>query len=134
VEPSEPNLLFNESELRERLGGDDRFLLEVVGIFVSECPGWLTGLERAVRLQDTPNIKRFAHLLHGGALSLAAEILAEDARDLEVTAFAGSPSQIQPMADRVRHSLHSLLVHFSTRFGIANPLTDQSRKDAPNAG
>jgi signal transduction histidine kinase/DNA-binding response OmpR family regulator len=56
---------FDESGALARAGGDRTLLLELVDVFVSEAPAWLTELEAALAKGDAAVVRRVAHTIKG---------------------------------------------------------------------
>jgi signal transduction histidine kinase/DNA-binding response OmpR family regulator len=76
-------LVFDESELRARVAGDEQLLNDVVRIFLEDCPARLAAIRAAVERRDGDAIRMAAHALKGAAGNLAANGLFEAARVLE---------------------------------------------------
>jgi HPt (histidine-containing phosphotransfer) domain-containing protein len=53
------------SKTLERLGGDEKLLHEVIGIFLEEVPQHLAGLEQAIAQGDARAVEEIAHKLKG---------------------------------------------------------------------
>jgi signal transduction histidine kinase/DNA-binding response OmpR family regulator/HPt (histidine-containing phosphotransfer) domain-containing protein len=75
--------IVDETELRERVGGDEQLLTDVVRLFLEDCPMRLAAIRTAVELRDAEAIRTSAHALKGAAGNLSAKGLFEAARVLE---------------------------------------------------
>ena len=69
--------------LMERLGGDEELLIDVVRIFLDDCPVRLAAIKAAVDSRDAERIRTTAHALKGAAANLSAQGLFEAAGMLE---------------------------------------------------
>jgi CheY-like chemotaxis protein len=74
---------FDETELRERLFGDDALIVDVVRTFLEDCPGRLATIRSAVERRHAEEIRTSAHALKGAAGNMSARGLFEAARVLE---------------------------------------------------
>jgi two-component system sensor histidine kinase/response regulator len=70
--------------------GDPDVVGELVGVFVEEAPGRLSGMRAAVEARDASALERAAHGLKGTAASLGAVRVAAVCRSIEEAARAGS--------------------------------------------
>lgn len=84
VVPSVEPIIFDRRALLQRLDGDGDLLREVLGAFLSDCPGRLAGLGEALNGNSLGEAERYAHSLKGAASTIAAPILQQKARSLEV--------------------------------------------------
>jgi two-component system, sensor histidine kinase and response regulator len=105
-------LRWNRGLTLERLGGDEKLLLEVMEIFVQEVPNHLAGLRKAIAGQDAETVERIAHSLQGelGYLSIAE--LSQAARDLEAKGrtsdFAGASGLLPQFEADMSQLLNSI--------------------------
>ena len=58
---------FDEASALARAGGDRGLLLEIVEVFLTEAPAWLTELESATKAKDGALLRRVAHTIKGAA-------------------------------------------------------------------
>jgi two-component system, sensor histidine kinase and response regulator len=77
------NAMFDEAELRARVAGDDQLMVEVIRLFLDDCPARLADIEAAVARRNADEVRATAHALKGAAGNLAATGLFEAARVLE---------------------------------------------------
>jgi signal transduction histidine kinase/HPt (histidine-containing phosphotransfer) domain-containing protein len=70
-------------ELRERLGGDDDLMEDVVRLFLEDCPERLEDIRTAIERRDMARIRATAHAIKGTAANLSARQVVEAARVLE---------------------------------------------------
>jgi two-component system, sensor histidine kinase and response regulator len=71
AEPSEEAVFDREAAL-ERVSGDEDFLGEVLGLFLSDSPGRVDEIRSAIADRDAQALHRAAHALKGSAGCLAA--------------------------------------------------------------
>jgi two-component system, sensor histidine kinase and response regulator len=83
---------FDREAAVDRLGGDDNLLAELVGLFLTDTPGQVEEIRRAVAGGHTQELQRTAHTLKGAAGYLAASPVAEAARVLEMMGAASELS------------------------------------------
>jgi len=82
--------VFDRERLLERLGGDEDFVADVIGVFLEESPKMLASARAAVEGGNAVAIERAAHALKGALLNIAAENAAAAALALERIGRDGS--------------------------------------------
>lgn len=82
--------ILDRDELLERMGGDRELLVEIVDLFLCDCPKQLAELSDAVAREDAVSIRRVAHTLKGLAGNLASAAATEAALRLERMGSAGN--------------------------------------------
>ena len=102
----------DDGALRERLGGDEQKVNEVIHTFLTECPLKLTALKAAIDRRDADEVKAIAHSLKGAAGNLSATSLFASALMLEqlgadrrIDAFEAGWRQLSSEAALVMDSL-----------------------------
>jgi CheY-like chemotaxis protein len=73
----------DRDSLMERLGGDEQLLIDVIRVFLDDCPARLAAIKAAVDSRDAERIRTSAHALKGAAANLSAKGLFEAAGMLE---------------------------------------------------
>jgi two-component system, sensor histidine kinase and response regulator len=73
----------DRAALMERLGGDTQLLIDVVRVFLDDCPLRLAAIKAAVDSRNPELIRTTAHALKGAAANLSAQGLFEAAAMLE---------------------------------------------------
>ncbi len=81
--------------MQELACGDDGFVQELLGLFLSESEKRLASLGEAIRCQDLELVKREAHTLKGSSANAGAESMREKAYRLEKLSQEGSPEDMQ---------------------------------------
>ena len=76
-------LAFDENGLRQRLGGDDELMTDVIQVFLEDLPARLAAIRSAVNGRNADALHTAAHALKGSAGNLSAGGLFEAARVLE---------------------------------------------------
>jgi HPt (histidine-containing phosphotransfer) domain-containing protein len=74
---------FDEDGLRQRLGGDDELMTDVIRLFLEDLPARLAEIRAAVNGRNAEALRAAAHTLKGSAGNLSAGGLFEAARVLE---------------------------------------------------
>ncbi len=75
---------FDREAALETVGGDERLLGEVVGMFLDDCPRLLAEIEGAIGRSDAPTLRRLAHTVRGVASNFGTPAIVAAARILEV--------------------------------------------------
>ncbi len=83
VPAAQGTLAFNQTALLERLGGDQVLMLDIIRLFLADCPRRLGAIKAAVDARDGQQIRSTAHALRGSAGTLSAVALADAAHTLE---------------------------------------------------
>jgi HPt (histidine-containing phosphotransfer) domain-containing protein len=83
-------------QFMERLGGDQDLFLEVIRLFLEDCPMRVAAIKAAVDDQDAERIRTTAHALKGAAANLSAAGLCDAARVMERMGTEGTLDGIQP--------------------------------------
>jgi len=73
----------NFKEMLERLGGDEKLLQEVLGIFLEQAPKHLASLQAALETKDASAIERTAHSMKGELGYMGVAKVSQKARELE---------------------------------------------------
>jgi two-component system sensor histidine kinase/response regulator len=100
--------MFDEEELRGRLGGDDELMVEVVAAFLEDLPRRLVAIEEAMRMADAKALKAAAHALKGAAGNLALGALFAASRELENLASDSPLQQAGPVTAQVLSEAESV--------------------------
>jgi HPt (histidine-containing phosphotransfer) domain-containing protein len=79
----------DRDSLMQRLGGDERLLIEVIRVFLDDCPLRLAAIKAAVDSRDPERIRTTAHALKGAAANLSAKGLFDAAAMLERLGLEG---------------------------------------------
>jgi HPt (histidine-containing phosphotransfer) domain-containing protein len=77
---------WNKFEALAGVGGDEKFLDELAGVFCAACPTLLNSLEEFIALKRSESTADTAHLLCSTARNLAAKTVERAASDLEIRA------------------------------------------------
>ena len=77
------NCAWDIAKMRDRLGGDEQLLREVIQIFVEETPKRMVALRQAISQGNAEIIEREAHSLKGELGYLGISEVPQKARDLE---------------------------------------------------
>ncbi len=69
--------------LMTRVGGDEELFLEIIQLFLLDCPARVAAIKAAVEGEDPNEVRLAAHALKGSAGNLSATALTSAARTLE---------------------------------------------------
>ncbi|NSW86101.1 MAG: response regulator [Syntrophobacteraceae bacterium] len=75
--------VFDREELLARVGDDEAFLAEIMGVFLDDVPLQIQGLRQAVDRRDFKDIEHLAHGLKGASANMAVESLRKTAQEME---------------------------------------------------
>ncbi|MBC8353730.1 MAG: response regulator [Planctomycetes bacterium] len=81
--PTQPVVAFDLSELIETVDGNRAMLLELIGVFLVECPSLSVAIRQAIDQRDAPKLQLAAHSLKGALQHFGAEHSASLAQALE---------------------------------------------------
>jgi HPt (histidine-containing phosphotransfer) domain-containing protein len=95
------------------LGGDQRLLRELVGIFVDEGPKRLEALRAAVSAADGHQVEQIAHSLKGSASILGAGQLRDAAQALEDAAHDGQAANGGVLVGQVVREVEQVIAFFA---------------------
>jgi CheY-like chemotaxis protein len=98
-------LVFDRGTALDRLGGDEAFLEEVVGIFLHDAPRLMEDIRQAVARRDAACLRRTAHALKGSAGYVGGVRTAEVAQQLEAIGtdgdLTGAPDAVQTLEQEI---------------------------------
>lgn len=80
----ENNIAFDKDEILKRFDGDEEFLTEMVGIFISDIPGQLSEIKKAVDNRNSKNLEKSAHKLKGAVANFVENAVFQTALQLEM--------------------------------------------------
>jgi HPt (histidine-containing phosphotransfer) domain-containing protein len=84
--------------LREMIGGDDAFLIELIHTFLEDAPNELARMRQALDSRDAALLRRAAHTLKSNSADFGATALRQMCKELEEMGkqgvFDGAPELI----------------------------------------
>jgi CheY-like chemotaxis protein/HPt (histidine-containing phosphotransfer) domain-containing protein len=86
--------------LRETVGGDDEFLVELVETFLEDAPQMLADMRKAAEIGDAPSLRLAAHSLKSNSAEFGAMSLSALCKELEMMGKDGHTEGALPMIDR----------------------------------
>jgi HPt (histidine-containing phosphotransfer) domain-containing protein len=92
------------TELRESMGGDQEFLLELIDEFLEDAPRQLESLRVAATLGDAEAARRAAHTLKGNGRTFGAGAFASLCQQVEAAAGGGDPDFVIACIDEINES------------------------------
>ena len=107
--PSDCDSNFDLDALRLRLGGDEEFLCQLLGVFVTSMEDRIIALLAAANGNDATRIAAEAHAIKGTAANVDAGALARAAAQLEQAARDGNWTGIH--IETVRHAWRQTRAH-----------------------
>jgi HPt (histidine-containing phosphotransfer) domain-containing protein len=100
-------------ELRDSVGGDEDFILDLVETYVTEGAVNLEGMHAAASALDAEAIVRPAHTLKSSSASLGAMRLSEICRAIEEAGRAGDAATLREDVDAARSAWDATLAAFT---------------------
>ncbi len=102
--PKNSDVVFNSKILKERLGGMDELLPEVLQVFLEDIPEQLKRLQRANASRDMKLVAALAHRIKGAAANVGAEQLNRLSGRLEVRAPKEDWEEINELSLKIEES------------------------------
>jgi two-component system sensor histidine kinase/response regulator len=100
--------VLDREELLQRVAGDRRLMLDLVELFLADCPTLWASVEDALARGDADRLTRAAHTLRGAAAQLGARPVRQAAEQLETASRQGDLSGAAPLAVALREELKHL--------------------------
>ena len=91
---SDFEIIFNETDLHQRLLGDKELARTIIITFLRDIPHQITLLKHQIEVRDLPALRRQAHTIKGAAGNVGAPQLHQTALALEKAAEAGNHQKI----------------------------------------
>lgn len=80
---------------------DEPEMLELIGHFVAEMPGWVERIEAAWKRQRLADLQRLAHQLKGAAGGYGFSVIGDTAAELEGRLEEDEPEEIEEVRELV---------------------------------
>lgn len=97
--------VFDRDSLLERMGGDERFVEEVIDIFLIDALLQMNAIKASIEKKDIEGIRTHAHTLKGAAANVDALTMREICFNIESDARQG-------ITDNAEMMLESLLLEY----------------------
>ena len=92
------------SQARQAVGGDEKLLRDLLGVYLGESNSLLESVQRAIQQNDRDEILRAVHTYKGASLSVGAMHAHQLAREMEDALLAGDVQHPQQIYERLRHA------------------------------
>ncbi len=86
----------NLDYLNEMSGGDRELILEMINIFITEVPEYISRMSEALNTRNWDELEKLAHKSKASALIMGMHKLADDLRDLETDTREGKNVDLYP--------------------------------------
>lgn len=110
--PTTEHLLLDWNVVRDRTGGDEQLISDIVDLFFKECPTLLANLRRAIETQDVELLHRSGHTLKNTASYFGSRPVVALAAHLEklgrAKSFAGAMQSLEALEGLVPQLLAAL--------------------------
>lgn len=98
----------DEKSLRSLVDDDDELLMEIISVFLNECPAMITQIKNAVDAGDTMELERAAHTLKGSVGNFAANRAMVAAQELEEIGRDNKLDQARKACEKLEKEMESL--------------------------
>ncbi len=99
---------FDPVTLLDNIGGDEEFLRQLLGMFLTRSTGMLQRISEAVDRGESQRLEQAAHLLKGTAGNLCARSVSLLASQLEAMGRTGRTEEAVPLLEPLRHAIAHL--------------------------
>jgi len=123
---------FDREKALANLGGDEDLFLEILELFLNDCPRLLAELEVAVGRSDGPATKRLAHTIRGVAGHFSLTRAIESAAALEGFATTGDWPKARQGILTLRLNLDRLFPTLEAVLSTSLSNSERTREDARN--
>ena len=111
---------FDLDDLSRRAGGDPELVLDIVKVFLEDCPTRLEEIGAAVARRDAAALRAAAHTLKGAASYLSARAVVDAALCLETLGKEGRVAETARVYEELRAHV-AALVHDLQQLGDHQP-------------
>ena len=101
--------VFDRDAFDRRVGGDRALALEILQMFIEDCPQRLAAIRSAVDKGDANGLRTAAHTLKGSAGYLAAAFVVEAAAELEGLGRQGQLAAAPAVLARLERAVAELV-------------------------
>ena len=120
VEPTDPGEAISWIQARQAVGGDEKLLRDLLGVYLGESNSLLDSVRRAIRKNELGEIIRAVHTYKGASLSVGAIQAHQLAREIEDALVAGNVRDLDQVYERLRHASDQVVAdaeaYLSTEF------------------
>lgn len=106
--------LFNMTVALEHVGGDEKLLKRIVGIFFEDAPNQFEKIKEALAVSDRKQLECYAHGLKGAASNIGAEAIRKVAFDMEMAAKEGNLDKACLLFPQLEEKFTQTKTFFST--------------------
>ena len=100
--------------LREMVGGDDAFLVELIDTFLADAPQMLSDMRQALEDGDAVVLRRAAHSLKSNSAEFGGMGLSDFCRELEEMGKAGTLDEAVELVTQVEAEYEKMKVALET--------------------
>jgi HPt (histidine-containing phosphotransfer) domain-containing protein len=101
--------VFDRTTFDRQLGGDRALALQILQMFIEDCPARVAAIKRAVEEGDAGALQTAAHTLKGSAGYLAAAFVVEAAAELERIGRDGRLADAPSAVNRLERAVVQLM-------------------------
>jgi HPt (histidine-containing phosphotransfer) domain-containing protein len=107
---SDQPLSVNMEALSEIMSFDEELKQELVELYLRQTNEDFGKLKKAFAMQDSVEVKRFAHRMIGGSAACGMTTLVDSLRELECLAETGNLNQIQSVLVRIENEFNRIRI------------------------
>ena len=104
VESSDAGEAISWIQARQAVGGDEKLLRDLLGVYLGESNSLLESVRRAIQKNERDEIIRAVHTYKGASLSVGAIQAHQLAREIEDSLVAGNVRDLDQVYERLRHA------------------------------
>ena len=108
VTTPEPEVVFDENRLLQRMMGDKKLVATIIAAFLDDTPVQLARLQERLAAADAPGVRRQAHTIKGAAANVSAGALRAVALEAEHAATAGKLESVNELLPRLESEFERL--------------------------
>lgn len=75
--------VLNKDEIMERIDGDIELLMDMIELFIADCPKLMSNIKNAIDQKNSNELKRSAHTLKGSVSNFSAQLVYDITLELE---------------------------------------------------
>lgn len=104
--------ILDKDEVMERVDGDIELLMDMVELFIADCPKLMSNIKNAIIQKDCNELKRGAHTLKGSVSNFSANYVYEIALELEVMGRNNDMSDAEEAYTNLEREIERLIKAF----------------------
>jgi two-component system sensor histidine kinase/response regulator len=104
--------VFDKDEVMERVDGDIELLMDMVELFIDDCPKLMSNIKNAIEKKDSNELKRSSHTLKGSVSNFSADSVFDIALELEFMGRNNDMSNAEKAYTNLEREIERLMKAF----------------------